>query len=47
MDHKITTLLVLGLANSINQWYKPTGELSPEQIADVVYTFIARALEIA
>ena len=46
MDIKIATLLVLGLANSINQWYTPEGELSLDQIADIVYEFIARALGI-
>jgi AcrR family transcriptional regulator len=45
-SHKLVSLFVLGLANSINQWYKPNGELTDEEIASNVYAFICKALGI-
>ena len=33
-DVKLTTFAILGALNWIGHWYKPDGELSPDQIAD-------------
>ncbi len=33
-DHRLALLALLGMVNHTAQWYRPRGELSPEQIAD-------------
>ena len=45
IDPRLITRLMLGMSNSITQWYQPGGKLSPEQIAaaavDVVFAGLA------
>lgn len=43
-DSKLATLFTLGLTTSINQWYKPKGSLSADEIAAEACTFISKAL---
>jgi AcrR family transcriptional regulator len=39
-DPALLTRLIFGLGNSLTQWYRPEGRLSPEQIAGVVSRLI-------
>lgn len=41
----ITARFILGLINSITIWYRPGGDLSPDEIADKVWRFITRAIK--
>jgi AcrR family transcriptional regulator len=43
-DAKLTTLLILGLTASVNQWYQPKGRLSADEIAAKASAFISKAL---
>lgn len=45
-DCKLTTFFILGLVNSIVNWYKTGGEISAEQVISEVLAFISRAMNI-
>jgi len=47
INAKYATLFILGVANSINEWYDPTGELSPNQLAKLTYLVCSRILEFS
>src|SRR5665213_803331 len=38
IEARTTTRLIFGMINSIVEWYKPGGELTPDQLADDVIT---------
>jgi hypothetical protein len=44
-QNKIITRFVLGFANSLIQWYKPSGRLSAEEIAAQASSFIFKGLD--
>jgi len=46
LNPKLASLFILGLANSINRWFRPRGELSPDEVAEIACEFILRAMEI-
>ena len=41
---KIASLFTLGLVNSILRWFKPKGELSPSEIANLAFEYVCNAL---
>ena len=43
LDPKILTLTILGLLNSIPQWYKKSGRLPADEIADQIYRMLTCA----
>lgn len=45
IDAKLACLFSLGLVNSIILWYKPEGNLSPEEIASKACQFIFEGLK--
>lgn len=45
-DIRLTSLLILGFLNNITFWYKPTGRLRAEEIAEEAYAFISKALSL-
>lgn len=45
-DAKLTTMFVLGMMNSITQWYKASGKLSKEEMTQQAIDFIFRAMMI-
>jgi AcrR family transcriptional regulator len=45
-DIRLTSLFTLGLVNSIVQWYRPKGRLSPDKIALEVYQYVRDALSV-
>ena len=46
LNPKIASLFILGLANSINQWFRIGGELSADELAELACSFIFKAMEI-
>ncbi|MCK4789337.1 MAG: TetR family transcriptional regulator [Desulfobacteraceae bacterium] len=44
-DAKLASLFILGLINSIIQWYKPKESLSADEIASEAWTYISKALK--
>lgn len=38
--------LLLGMVNSLVEWYSPTGSLEPEEVADIVETMVFLGLEL-
>lgn len=45
IDPRTVTRLIFGTVNSIVDWYKPGGTLSPERLADDVITMVFRGLQ--
>jgi AcrR family transcriptional regulator len=45
-DPKLAGFTVGGALNSISRWYRPDGELTPQQIADHFVTFLMAGLEL-
>jgi AcrR family transcriptional regulator len=45
LDPRTVTRLVFGTVNSIVEWYRPGGPLSPEQLADNVITMVFKGLQ--
>lgn len=43
-DTKITTFSIFGAMHWLARWYRPGGELSPQEIADRVFTLFDRGL---
>lgn len=46
IDPRTTTRLLFGTINSIVEWYKPGGPLSPEKLADDVITMVFDGLHL-
>lgn len=44
-DAKLASLFILGMVNSIIQWYKPKESLSADEIASEAWTYISKALK--
>ncbi len=40
IDPRTVTRLLFGMINSIVEWYKPGGPLSPEKLADDIITMV-------
>jgi len=47
VDAGLLTRLMFGMSNSITQWYKPSGRLGIEQIADAVCEIVFEGIERA
>jgi len=45
MDPKLYSLFILGLTNSFLNWYKPSGKLSPQKIAEEAYYFVLKSIQ--
>lgn len=43
-DRRMSSFAILGLCNWTYHWYKPDGELNPEQISDLFIDFVEKAL---
>lgn len=44
-DIKLASLFVLGFLNNISHWYKPTGRLRPEALAEEAYALVSKVLK--
>jgi AcrR family transcriptional regulator len=44
VDPKLATLAIMGMINTISQWYRPTGRLRPEHIGSVYADLAVRSL---
>lgn len=44
VDPKLAALAVMGMINTIYQWYRPSGGLKPQQIGSAYADFVIRAL---
>lgn len=44
IDSKVSTLIILSIINSLIQWYRPNGEIKPEQMASYITRFVLGAL---
>ena len=45
LDPKLYSLFILGLLNSFLNWYKPSGKLSPEKVAEEAYYFVLESIQ--
>jgi AcrR family transcriptional regulator len=47
IDPGLAERLTFGMVNSIVEWYRPEGPLSPEQLADAVVAFVRSGLRVS
>jgi AcrR family transcriptional regulator len=47
LDPKLYSLFILGLLNSLLNWFKPAGKLSREKIAAEAYYFVLKSIQSA
>ncbi|MFC1907587.1 hypothetical protein ACFLW8_05825, partial [Chloroflexota bacterium] len=46
LDIRMTSLSIVGLCNSLLDWYEPSGRLSYEEIADFYFQFIKQGIAV-
>jgi len=46
VDIRITSLAIVGLCNSVLFWYRPSGRLSYDEIADAFFELVHRGLSV-